>query len=88
MIRICGKLTCKPLQLILNHCIDTASFPVESKKFNLVPVHKRGDTQCLKNYRPVSLLSICREIFEKLTFNGMLKFLIENNLISLTQSGF
>ena len=88
MIKICGKSVCKPLQLIFSQYIDTDSFPLEWKKANVVPVHKKGDKQCLKNYLPVSLLPICGKIFERLIFNEMLRFLIVNNLISSTQSGF
>ena len=84
MIKICGKSICKPLQIIFSQCIDTGSFPLEWKKANVVPVHKKGDKQCLKNYRPVSLLPVCRKIFKRLMFG----FLIENNLISSNQSGF
>ena len=57
------------------------------EKNNVVPVHKKGDKQCLKNYQPVSFLSICRKIFERLMFNEMFRFLIENNLISSNQPG-
>ena len=88
MIKICGKSICKPLQFILSQCIDTGSFPLEWKKANVVPVYKKGDKQCLKNYRPVSLLPICGKISERLIFNEMFKFLIENNLIFSNQSGF
>ena len=42
----------------------------------------------MKNYRPVSLLPVCRKIFERLIFNELLNFLLENNLISPNQSGF
>ena len=66
MIKICGKSICKPLQLIFSQCIDTVSFPLERKKSNLVPVHKKDGKQCLKNYRPVSLLPVCGKILEKL----------------------
>ena len=34
------------------------------------------------------MLPICRKIFERLIFNEMFRFLIENNLISSNQSGF
>ena len=88
MIKICGKSICKPLQLIFSQWIDTGSFPLEWKKANVIPVHKKGDKQCLKNYRPVSLLPVCGKIFERLIFNEMFRFLIENNLISSNQSGF
>ena len=48
----------------------------------------RFDKQILKNYRPVSLLPICGKIFERLIFNELLNFLLENNLILPNQSGF
>ena len=43
MIKICGKSICKPLQLIFNQRINTGSFPLEWKKANVVPIHKKGD---------------------------------------------
>ena len=79
MIKICGKSISKPLQLIFNQCIDTGSFSLEWKKANIVPIHKKGEKQCLKNYRPVSLLPICGKILERLIFNEMFRFLIEND---------
>ena len=42
----------------------------------------------IKTYCPVSLLPICGKFFEKLIFNEILKFFIENELISPNQSGF
>ena len=62
-------------------------FPNDWKKGNVVPAFKKGDKQILKNYRPISLLPVCGEIFEKLIFNEMFKFFIENDLISPNQSG-
>ena len=40
------------------------------------------------NYRPVSLLPICGKIFERLIFNEMFRFFLDNKLISTNQSGF
>ena len=84
------------MQLIFNQCLDTNVltinqcnvFPLEWKKVNIVPVHKKGDKQSLKNYRPVSLLPICDKILERLIFNEMFRFLIEDNLILSNQSDF
>ena len=58
------------------------------KKANVVPIHKKGDKQTLENYRPVSLLSICGKILERLMFKEMFNFFIENKLIPSNQSGF
>ena len=53
---------------------------------NVVPIHKNGDKQILKNYRPLSLLP--GKIFGILLYNRMFEFFIENNFISKNQSGF
>ena len=58
------------------------------EKADIVLIHKKEDKQTLENYRPVSLLSICGKILERLMFNEMLKFFIENKLISANRSGF
>ena len=58
------------------------------EKRNAVPIHKKDDKQCLKNYRPVYLLRIQGKFFEKLIFNEMFKFFVENELISPIQSSF
>ena len=62
-------------------------FPSEWKKGNVVPIHKKGDKQVLENYGPVSLLAICGKVFERLIFNEMFSFLLQNNLASPNQSG-
>ena len=55
---------------------------------NVVPVHKKSDKQILKNYRPVSLLPICVNVFEGLIYNSLFEYFIENDLISPNQTGF
>ena len=86
MLKMCGSAIYKPLAIIFKQCVDTAIFPSEWKKGNIVPIHKKGDKQTLKNYRPTSLFPICEKILERLIFNEMFKFFIENELISPNQS--
>ena len=52
-------------------------FPMEWKKTNVVSIHKKNDKQCIKNYRPISLLLICSKIFGRLLFNELYKFLMK-----------
>ena len=78
----------KPLEIIFKPCIEKGQFANEWKKANVVPVHKKGDKQVLRNYRPVSLLPICGKIFERLIYNNLYEFFIKNDLISSNQSGF
>ena len=76
------------MSLIFRRYIDTGVDPDSWKKSNIVPVHKKGDKQTTKNYRPVSLLPISSKILEKIIFDSIMKFLNENELLNDAQSGF
>ena len=88
MIKIRDTSICRPLKLIFQSCLESGKFPTEWKKANVVPVYKKGDEQILKICRPISLLPITGKIFERLLYDKMFEFFIENNLISKNQSGF
>ena len=88
MLKICGESIHKPLESIFRVSLNDEHFPSERKKANVVPIHKNDDKQILKNYRPVSLLSICTKIFERIIYNAIFEYLIENNLITENQSSF
>ena len=89
ILKICGNSLCRPLELIFNDCLANGIFlEYDWKKGNIVLVHKKNDKQRLNNYRPISLLPICRKIFERLILNEMFGFFIENDLISQHQSRF
>ena len=66
MLKICGSAICKPLAIIFKQRVDIGIFPSEWKKGNIVPIHKKSDKQTLRTYSPVSLLSICGKILERL----------------------
>ena len=88
MLKLWGLSIYGPVELILKEALYTVLFPSNWKKGNIVPIHQKGDKQILRNYCPVSLLPLCRKIFERLMFNKLFNFLLENNLISPNQSGF
>ena len=76
MLKIRGDSICRPLSIIFKTCLRTGIFPLEWKKANIVPIHKKADKQTVLNYRPVSLLPICGKIFERLLYNEMLNFFL------------
>ena len=88
MIKLCGISICKPLEIIFQNCLRSGKFTSEWKKANVVPTFKKGDKQCIKNYRAVSLLPVCGKVFERLLYNKTFSFFSENDLISPKQSGF
>ena len=69
-------------------CLNQDIFPAEWKKANVVPLYMKGDHQCVKNYRPVSLLPMFSKIFERLIYNAMFKHFLDNNFLSSNQSAF
>ena len=73
--------------LIFNDCLKEGKFPSNWEKVHVVHVHKNRDKQCLRNYRPISLLPIYSKIFERLVYNELFTCLTDN-LISPNQSGF
>ena len=64
--------------MIFDQALVFSSFPSDWKKANIVPIHKKSAKQTSKNYRPVSLLPIYGKIFERLNFNEMFKFFLDN----------
>ena len=68
--------------------LEEGIFPDDWKKSNVVPVHKTKSTNLIKNYRPISLLPIFSEIFERLIFYSLYNYFMDNKLFTKCQSGF
>ena len=88
MIKLCGNSIWKRLSTIFDDCLNEGKCPSDWKKAHVLPVHKKGEKQCLKSYRPIPLLPICSKIFERLIYNVLFTFFTDNDLISPNQSGF
>ena len=85
MINLCGYFIYKPLEMIFKSClIKPRNFSAEWKKIGIVPVHKKGDHQCLNNYILVSLLPVFSKIFERPFITLCLNFFKETILFPLT----
>ena len=66
MLKFSGNWIRLRLEMIFKTCIRNGRFPLERKKANIVPIHKKDDKQTIENYRPISFLPICGKIFERL----------------------
>ena len=53
-----------------------------------MPLHKSGDRSDVRNRRPVSVLNVISKVFEKVMYNRILNYLLQNNLITPSQHGF
>ena len=63
-------------------------FPDTLKVGKITPIFKKGDTQELANYRPVSTLPIFGKIFEKVIYERLYNFFISQNILNHQQFGF
>ena len=88
MLKMSGDAIVEPLFKIFKDCLKCAIFSDDLKKGNIKPIFEKCDKQNIKHYRPVSLLPICSKIFERIIYDNMLKYFLDNNLISPKHSGF
>ena len=88
MIKICDKSLLEPLIILFKNSTKSSHYPDIWKRSNIIPVHKKNDKQLVINYRPISLLPIFGKSFEKIIFNKIYCFLIEEKLLNPNQSGF
>ena len=88
MIKICDKSLLKPLTILFQNSINSSCYPIVWKRSNIIPVHKKNNKQLVNNYRPISLLPIFGKIFEKIIFDRLYNFLLQEELLNPNQSGF
>jgi hypothetical protein len=78
----------RPITDIFRLSMDTGKLPEIWKKSIILPLFKKGNSNELTNYRPISLTCSSCRIFEKIIANKLINFLSKNNLISEKQFGF
>ena len=79
-LKISAEGCSHPLMHIINQSLSKGVFPHTT-------IQKGDETLC-SNYRPISLLSCCHKLFEKIIKSKLLEFLDENNVLYKYQFGF
>jgi hypothetical protein len=54
----------------------------------MISFFKKGDRKDIQNYRPITILSACSKILEKLLYNKLLSFLKKCNALANVYHGF
>ena len=62
--------------------------PDQFKVAGVVPIHKKGSSFLVSNYRPISLLSIFNKVIEQLMYNRIISYLDKFSILQNNQFGF
>ena len=73
---------------LFNHSVNNGVFPVDWVSANVTPVYKKGDKQCVSNYRPISLTCILCKVLEKIIHHKLYSLLESCHVLSDAQFGF
>ena len=78
----------QPLAYLCNLSFTQGTFPQQLKLANVLPLYKADDPYSFNNYRPVSLLCVLLNVFEKVMYDRLLEFLENHKSLFSGQFGF
>ena len=82
----CIRSFAAPLARIFNLIALKSEYPVVWKQSRVCPIFKSGDKGCVKNYRPIAILSNFAKLYESMLSNIIYSHV--NNMIMPEQHGF
>ncbi|VDH94065.1 Hypothetical predicted protein, partial [Mytilus galloprovincialis] len=77
-----------PLCKLFNLSLSTSTFPDEWKRANVTPVYKNSKPNDVKNYRPISLLSVISKCMERSVYKHVYNHYMRHYILTKNQSGF
>ena len=88
VFKLGAEVLASPLNYIINTSILTGKYPTNWKVAKVIPLHKKDDKKLMKNYRPISLLSVPGMALEKIVALQIEEFFEENSILGSFQFGF
>ena len=71
ILKIGGEEMIRALTKLFTNCFKHRKIPDQWNNAIVILLHKKGDKEDLKNYRPISLLSVIYKIFTKILTNRL-----------------
>ena len=72
---------------IFNASLKSSIFPDDLKIARVAPIFKEGDRDDMTNYRPISVLCTVARVLERLLYNQLHDYLIDNKILYNNQWG-
>ncbi len=88
LLKITKEVFIDPLLIIINPTLNTGIVPDKVKIAKVTPVYKKDDQSQFTNYRPISLLPVVSQIFERIIYNQVYIFFIKEKLFYASQYDF
>ena len=79
LIRERADLICSPLCVIFNQSLRLGIFPDVWKNAQVTPLFKQGEQNDLNNYRPISVISVVAKVFERIAYEQLDTYLMDND---------
>ena len=73
---------------IFKPSLEEAVFPEKLKIAKVIPVFKKGDKENIENCRPISILPVFSKVLERIMYNRLYEYFMNNNLLHENQFGF
>ena len=83
-----ASIVAPSLTAIFTKSILTGIYPTEWKTARVTPVFKKGVKSDINNYRPISVIPVVSEVFNKTVYDQLCQHLHDNKLLSSCHLGF
>jgi exonuclease III len=88
LLKTCHQYFVKPLVHLINFSFESGEFPDFLKSSIVKPLHKKGKSDIVDNFRPISITSTFSKVFEKAVLIRLSSFLENNGILFNNQFGF
>ena len=88
LVKLAAPLITHAMTVMFNKSIALGTFPCEWKISKVTPIYKLGVREVMNNYRPISVISIVAKAVEKLVYNQLYEYFINNDMLTTSQHGF
>ena len=75
ILKHCALALYQPFHHLFSLSISQSYLPIEWRTHLIKPIFKSGDKNSVRNYRPISLLSVVSKVLEKLVYNSTVDFI-------------